>query len=1014
MPGSHRSHSIPVSDTGFSLSPASFPATLIDASPLASGLNGGSAPGTTLPGVTILAPGEEPPASLIAALSSDLNPRSCVTCRRRKVRCDKHMPCSNCRRNQIQCVFPAPGRAPRRPRPKDLNAPAAKNVSEREAELLERLRKLEGIVDELSRQLDAEQMKTQSAGGSPDTNNGSGSPSQTIGSPTHGTPGSGISDLTSRSRIPRPRADDTAEGTGKEAVLTNKFGRLVLSDKAKGQYVANAFWSKLTEQLDEIRNETQSYSDDSDDYFDEGTPESLQNSVVSGSSSHQGFFYGFKSISCDLQKFHPKGTDIPFLWEKYCANVEPAVKIVHIPTWSKVIGQAARGDLTLPVQNQAMLFAIYFSAITSLEDSEIDARFGREKSDLLTLYRFAFEQALAQANFLTVPDFTIINALTLFLTVVRTSDDSRFCWTMSAVAVRLAEALGLQRDGTNLGLKPFEVEMRRRIWWVICSFDLRASEESGTDSAALIFNCDTKMPANINDADFGPESTEIVPREGATDISLALIRHEITNLCRKMISISNRAPVLGEPNALQSIQDREEALESMFQQIDAKHFQCADAEKSPLLILGAMILRVVMAKMSLVIYQPLVTNNKSKDIVPREVNDRVFVAAVEIIEYNLLLHTEERFRQWRWLFATYTQWHAITFVLMEMGIRPWTATMERGWEIVTKALNQREVQEFAKKPNHMTVWLPVKKLINKATRHRRAEVQRLRADPAEVQRLDSEDQLNQQQRRISPPKEYEQHTQQVRQRWLELVSPSTSSVPMAQPTVATPAIMPSVHGVPMAVAPVLQSMPSTAQQDYQMATDGLPVSIAGQPGQPLTAEAMQAMHQQHQDQQGQAVGLNMLMQDRMDTMILWDIIDGQSAMLDGMQMPRAHADSPLGPHGVMSQTVPPTLPSQHQQLAAAQQKSPHVQSQEALPVTVSTNPGPWAWSTNWYDTSDRELSSSIGTTANGSMAANGGMMMRDDQGMDMDEEFNWNDWNQSFRVLHNNPPPTYQGPTAGL
>ncbi|PHH51789.1 Bikaverin cluster transcription factor bik5 [Ceratocystis fimbriata CBS 114723] len=703
------------------------------------------------PGVTILAPGEEPPASLLASLSSELNPRSCITCRRRKVRCDKFMPCSNCRRNQIQCVFPAPGRAPRRPRLKDPNAPI-KNPSDREAQLLKRLRKLESVVEELSGQLDAENLSRQSVGGSPDTAPGPNSPNQGLASPVHGTPGSVCSardESTTRNAPRRSRVEDAAEGSGKDSTLNNKFGRLVLSDKAKGQYVANAFWSKLTQQIDEIRHDAHSLSEDSE-YSDGGTPESFHNSIASGTDNHDGFFFGYRSSTVDLSKLRPRAADIPFLWKTYCTNVEPVVKVIHVPTWSVVINQVQMGNTAIPIQKEAMLFAFYFAAITSLEDEEIEKRFNASKERLLNQYRFAFEQSLAKAEFLTVPDLTIINALALFLTVVRTSDDSRYCWTMTAVAVRLAEALGLQRDGTNFNLTPYEVEMRRRIWWTICAFDLRASEESGTDSSALVFNCDTKMPANINDVDFGPESSEIVPCQGTTDISLVLVRHEITKLCRRMIAMSDRAPVLGQPNALQSIREREETLVEMHRHIETTYLQCPEMETNSCLILAAMIVRVVVAKMSLVIYQPLLlsgsVNSKtkgpiSKDSKHSEYNDRVYMAAVEIIECNVKLHTQERFRQWRWLFATYTQWHAIAFVLMEVSHRPWSANMERGWDIVTRALNQKEVQEFAKKPNHMTVWLPLRKLIAKASRNRNAEIERLKANPMEVRKLDMEDRM---------------------------------------------------------------------------------------------------------------------------------------------------------------------------------------------------------------------------------------------------------------------------------
>ena len=82
-----------------------------------------------------------------------LNARSCVTCRRRKVKCDKKNPCTNCAKAGSVCVFPAPGRAPRRPRQ------GGKVVSEREAELLKRLRRLEGVVEESSGQVEIEAVK---------------------------------------------------------------------------------------------------------------------------------------------------------------------------------------------------------------------------------------------------------------------------------------------------------------------------------------------------------------------------------------------------------------------------------------------------------------------------------------------------------------------------------------------------------------------------------------------------------------------------------------------------------------------------------------------------------------------------------------------------------------------------------------------------------------------------------------------------------------------------------------
>lgn len=205
------------------------------------------------PGASVYTPTDIP--------SERLNPRSCVTCRRRKVRCDKHMPCSNCRRAQIPCIFPAPGRAPRRPRVKDPNAPPKQPSSEREIELMKRLRKLEGIVEELSGQIEVETARNQSSSGnSPEAtvNNGTDSnhptgpgprvdradsvTAQSQGSPS--TPGD------PRTMSPYNfNANNSSKLLQRQESVNKKFGRLVINDHGKTRYVSSAFWSKITDEV---------------------------------------------------------------------------------------------------------------------------------------------------------------------------------------------------------------------------------------------------------------------------------------------------------------------------------------------------------------------------------------------------------------------------------------------------------------------------------------------------------------------------------------------------------------------------------------------------------------------------------------------------------------------------------------------------------------------------------------------------------------------------------------------
>ena len=182
----------------------------------------------------------------------------CVTCRRRKVRCDKHMPCGNCRKAHISCIFPAPGRAPRRPRPKDPNAPP-KQTSEREVELMKRLRKLEGIVEELSGQIEVDPRQPTSAGNSPEDS------SHPIGDErrsenTEASPSTAPSGRTTRPGEIR-RTTSTGGSITRQNTLNSPmqspggshvhrdFGRLLLNDDGKRRYVSNAFWSRMSDEV---------------------------------------------------------------------------------------------------------------------------------------------------------------------------------------------------------------------------------------------------------------------------------------------------------------------------------------------------------------------------------------------------------------------------------------------------------------------------------------------------------------------------------------------------------------------------------------------------------------------------------------------------------------------------------------------------------------------------------------------------------------------------------------------
>lgn len=94
------------------------------------------------------------------------------------------------------------------------------------------------------------------------------------------------------------------------------------------------------------------------------------------------------------------------------------------------------------------------------------------------------------------------------------------------MAIRIAQKMGLHRDGETLGLPPFETEMRRRLWWQIIMVDAKYAMLSGLSHSLLPRNGDTKAPKNLNDEDIFPGATEPFPdREGPTEMIFCLLLH---------------------------------------------------------------------------------------------------------------------------------------------------------------------------------------------------------------------------------------------------------------------------------------------------------------------------------------------------------------------------------------------------------------------------------------------------------------------------------------------------------
>ncbi|KAK9438344.1 putative C6 transcription factor [Metarhizium brunneum] len=81
----------------------------------------------------------------------------------------------------------------------------------------------------------------------------------------------------------------------------------------------------------------------------------------------------------------------------------------------------------------------------------------------------------------------------------------------------------LHHDGERLGLGPFEVEIRCRVWWQAVANEFRLAALSG-QPPVLPEDWDTGTPQNVNDADMFRDSDKpIRSRDGPTEMVYVLL-----------------------------------------------------------------------------------------------------------------------------------------------------------------------------------------------------------------------------------------------------------------------------------------------------------------------------------------------------------------------------------------------------------------------------------------------------------------------------------------------------------
>lgn len=554
---------------------------------------------------------------------------SCKSCQQRKVKCDKGQPaCSSCARRHASCVYVAPALPQRKPKKRKYS----------EEELMGRLQRFELLLEAhgIHANEDLDQVST----------------------PTKEN--SGLEASKTPVVTERVASPNNKNGNDHDA---NKPPDNLVTDAGKQMFIESPLWNVLSEELQDPVDMLRLSQVNSRDIHQ------FSSGVLSeGSLNAGGFLLNSAGIhsAVELKALHPKPLMIFRLWQIFLDNINPLTKLIHAPTTQQRLLDASAKIETISKESEALMFAIYLSAIQSMSADECQSVMGESKGVLIRRYHPAVRSALLRANFTSSLNVLVVQAFALYLLSVRHYHEPNSLWILTGTAVRLGQRLGLHRDGTFIGLSPFETEIRRRVWWRLLALDSQTAELCGAGLSVAFPRYDTKRPLNVNDSDLSPNMSALPSEhDGPTEMIFCGFRYEIGLFLRNMKANSKW---MGIELSEIAVEERKTQLDELLALIERKYLRFCDPSV-PLHLFARLMGEATIMALRLVAPYPRRYPQGLIEMPPKE-REEVFWISMHVLGFYNLSQRTESIRRFLWNVNVQFQWHAFIILAHELQLRP--------------------------------------------------------------------------------------------------------------------------------------------------------------------------------------------------------------------------------------------------------------------------------------------------------------------------------------------------------
>ena len=290
-------------------------------------------------------------------------------------------------------------------------------------------------------------------------------------------------------------------------------------DNNKSMYYGEAHWAAILHDIKEVKNY---FSEHKKQWEDQVLKVQEAKDRVDSAPQGPTFLFGGSKPPpySDLLAQLPKRTVTDKLVSRYFNSYDPAVHILHPPSWQRNYERHWENPHKSGPAWLGQIFAIMCLAMHSYFRMDDEPPEFRGKSLALAAnYRGLTGQCLLLADF-TKPVNHMIETLVLHLhcEYARNRDAEVGTWVLVGMIVRLAMRMGYHRDPKYFpNITPFQGELRRRVWTFVRQSDLLFSFQIGLPSMIRLGDCDTELPRNLYDDEFDEDSKTLPPSRPASE-----------------------------------------------------------------------------------------------------------------------------------------------------------------------------------------------------------------------------------------------------------------------------------------------------------------------------------------------------------------------------------------------------------------------------------------------------------------------------------------------------------------